>query len=106
MKSIARFLLFLLFVLVVFSGFLFTVNNTVEIPLWFGATLPPKPLGLWVLFAFAAGALLGLLLGFGLWRRVQLKLQVRQLRNQLDLAERQLSAHTQHSRTSASKGPE
>jgi len=106
MKSIARFLLFLLFVLVVFSGFLFTVNNTVEIPLWLGTSLPPKPLGLWVLLAFAVGALLGLLLGFGLWRRVQLKLQVRQLKHRLDLAERQLSTHRQHSGTSAGKGTE
>lgn len=106
MKSIARFLLFLLFILVVLSGFLFTVNNTIEIPLWLGTTLPPKPLGLWVLLAFATGAMMGLLLGLGLWHRVQMKLQVRQLRQRLELAEKQLSVHRQHSGPSANKTPE
>jgi len=106
MNSIARFLLFLLFIIIVISGFLFTVNNTAEIPLWLGASLSPRPLGIWVLFAFAAGALLGLLLGYGLWRRVQLKLQVRQLRHRLESVEKQLSIYRQHSGTSAGKGPE
>jgi uncharacterized integral membrane protein len=98
--------LFLLFIIVVFSSFLFTVNNAAEVSLWLGITLSPRPLGLWLLFAFSVGALLGLLLGFGLWRRVQLKLQVRQLTHRLKSLEKQLSIYRQHSGTSTGKGPE
>jgi lipopolysaccharide assembly protein A len=80
MKRLARFLLFLLLVLVLLAGFVFTLNNTTAVPLWLGTDLNPKPLSVWMLLAFAAGGLLGLLLGLGLLQRVRHRLEVRQLR--------------------------
>jgi uncharacterized integral membrane protein len=91
MKSIARFLLFLVLILVVLSGFIFTINNTVEVPLWLGVGFAPRPLGVWILLAFTAGGLAGLLLGLGLWRRVQSRLQLRQLRLRLQQTEAELA---------------
>jgi hypothetical protein len=54
---------------VLLAGFVFTLNNTLAVPLWLGANFAPKPLSIWMLLAFSAGGLLGLvldsLLGFG-----------------------------------------
>jgi hypothetical protein len=96
MKRLVRFLLFLLLILVLFAGFVFTLNNTVAVPLWLGASLAPKPLSIWMLLAFSAGGLLGLmldsLLGFGGLRQRfvharearQLRMKVKQLEQELD----------------------
>lgn len=92
MKSIARFLLFLFFVLVVVSGFLFTINNTEPVALWLGTSLQSRPLGVWVLLAFGSGALLGLALGVGLWRHVLYRAKVKRLQQRLAAAERELAA--------------
>jgi lipopolysaccharide assembly protein A len=80
MKRLARFLLFLLLVLVLLAGFVFTLNNTTPVPLWLGTDINPKPLSVWILLAFATGGLLGLMLGLGLWQRFRQRLEVRQLR--------------------------
>jgi uncharacterized integral membrane protein len=95
MKRLARFLLFLLLVLVLLAGFVFTLNNTSPVPLWFGADLDPKPLGIWMLLAFSAGGLLGLLLGFGLWQRFLHKLEARQLRARVRQLEQELAESKQ-----------
>ncbi|HEY0962632.1 MAG TPA: lipopolysaccharide assembly protein LapA domain-containing protein [Pseudomonadales bacterium] len=88
MKRLTRFLLVLVLLAVLLAGFIFTLNNTMAVPLWLGTDLNPQPLGLWMLLSFASGGLLGLLLGLGLWRRFRLKREVRQLRakvHQLEL---------------------
>ena len=103
MKRLARFLLFLLLLPVLAAGFLFTLNNTVAVPLWFGTYLNPRPLGLWMLLAFASGGLLGLLLGLRLWQRFRSRLELRQLRARLHQAEQELGAlkHQQLARNGA-----
>lgn len=105
MKSLARFLLFILFVLVVLSGFIFTVNNTAEVALWLGVSLDSRPVALWVLLAFGTGGLLGLLLGFGLWRRMQSRLQIMQMSMKLQQAEKELSALKQQVKSSPPRRP-
>lgn len=100
MKSIARFLLFILLVVVVLSGFVFTARNTIEVPLWLGLGFAPRPLGLWLVLAFCAGGVLGLLLGMGLWRRVRARLELRQLRARLQQCERELAVLKQQSKAS------
>lgn len=96
MKRLARFLLFLLLVLVLLAGFVFTLNNTTVVPLWLGTDLDPKPLSVWFLLAFSAGGLLGLLLGLGLWRSVRHRLELRQLRARIRQLEQEaaMSRHT------------
>ena len=91
MKRLVRFLLFLLLILVLLAGFVFTLNNTTAVPLWLGADLSPKPLSIWMLLAFSSGGLIGLLLGLGLWQRFlharearQLRLRVKQLEQELE----------------------
>lgn len=91
MKRLARFLLFLLLILVLLAGFVFTLNNTAPVPLWLGADLDSKPLSIWMLLAFSAGGLLGLLLGLGLWQRFLNRLEVRQLRARVRQLEQELT---------------
>ncbi len=91
MKRLARFLLFLLLVLVLLAGFVFTLNNPTPVPLWLGTDMAPKPLSIWMLLAFSAGALLGLLLGLGLWQRFLHKLEARQLRARVRQLEQELA---------------
>lgn len=91
MKRLARLVLVLLLLAVLLAGFVFTLNNTMPVPLWLGVPLEPQPLGLWMLLAFGSGGLIGLLLGLGLWRRFRQRLEVRQLRAKLRQAEQELN---------------
>lgn len=92
MKRLVRFLLFLLLIIVLLAGFVFTLNNTTAVPLWLGTEFSPKPLSIWMLLAFSSGGLLGLLLGFGLWQRFLHAREARQLRNRVKQLERELEA--------------
>jgi uncharacterized integral membrane protein len=91
MKRLARFLLFLLLLIVLLAGFVFTLNNTAPVGLWLGTDMAPKPLSIWMLLAFTTGSLLGLLLGLGLWQRFRNKLEVRQLRARVAQLEQELA---------------
>jgi uncharacterized integral membrane protein len=84
MKSVLRFLWFLLFLLVVLAGFIFTVHNADAVPLWLGLQFDPKPLSVWLLTAFIGGGLIGLSLGLGIWRGLKTRLTLRQQRQRLD----------------------
>lgn len=105
MKRMAGFLVFLLLVLVVLAGFLFTLNNDTPATLWFGRNFGPYSLGLWVLGAFVSGAVLGLVAGYGLWSKLRLRLEMRRLRRELEderrsaqqLRDRLVSADPGHS---------
>lgn len=106
MKSLARFLLFLLLILVLFAGFIFTLNNSAAVPLWLGIDLNPRPLGVWVLLAFIVGGLAGLLLGLGLWQRFRGRIAAHQLKRRLQQAEMELAILKQSADSSpqASRG--
>jgi uncharacterized integral membrane protein len=105
MKRLARFLLFLLLILVLLAGFVFTLNNTAAVPLWLGADLTPKPLGIWMLLAFTIGSLLGLLLGLGLWQRFRQGLEVRHLRARVRQLEHELNVLKPEPTAPANRGP-
>lgn len=95
MKRMAGFLVFLLLALVVLAGFLFMLNNELPVSLWLGRSFGPVSLGSWVLGGFAAGGILGLLTGYGLWHKLQLRLELRRLRHELQ-QERETRQAIQH----------
>jgi len=79
MSKLTRFIAGLFFLLVVLAGFVFTSNNSVVVPLWVGIELAPQSLAVWILLAFAWGGVLGLILGYGLFRRIKSQLKIKQL---------------------------
>jgi uncharacterized integral membrane protein len=89
MKSLARFLLFLFFILMGVLGWLFTIKNTVPVTLWLGFEMQ-FPLAVWILLAFGSGGLLGLSLGFGLWRHFTYRVKVKRLQQRLLVIESEL----------------
>lgn len=91
MKSVIRFLWFLLFLLLVLAGFLFTIRNPEPISLWLGVQFDPKPLSIWMLAAFISGGLLGLSLGLGIWRGLKTRLVLRQQRQRIEQQEQTLA---------------
>lgn len=102
MKSLFTFMTILVVLLVMTSGFLFTLNNTQSIGLWLGTDLSARPLALWIIAAFILGGCLGLFLGAGIWRRLyhrfrflQLQTKVQQQDRELDNLRQQLR-HLQH----------
>jgi len=84
MSKITRFIAGLFFLLVVLAGFIFTSNNSVMVPLWIGIELSPQSLAVWVLLAFVWGGVLGLLLGYGLFRRIKAQFKIKQLEARLN----------------------
>ena len=83
MNSTAGFLVFLLLLLVALAGFLFRLNNEGAATLWLGRDVAPLSLGIWVLGAFLVGGATGLLGGYGLWNKLQVRRQINSLRKQL-----------------------
>lgn len=79
MSKLTRFIAGLFFLLIVLAGFIFASNNSVEVPLWIGIDLAPQSLAVWVILAFAWGGVLGLLLGYGLFRRIKAQLKINKL---------------------------
>jgi len=79
MKSFFRFLFFLILILTVLAGFLFTIRNPEPVKLWLGIDLEPRPLSVWLIGAFIMGGLAGAILAAGLWRRFRNRLIIRQL---------------------------
>lgn len=88
MSKVFRFIIVLIFLLVVLAGFIFASNNSTEVPLWIGIELAPQSLAVWVLLAFAWGGVLGLILGYGIFRRIKAQLKIHQLEARLRKAEK------------------
>lgn len=84
MKGFFRFITFLVFVGTVLLAFLFAVNNTTEISLWVGTELPALSIGVIIIAVFILGGLTGLVLGVGIFRQLKYKVQIRQLKSQLE----------------------
>jgi uncharacterized integral membrane protein len=91
MKSFAGFLKFLLLMSIVIAGFIFALQNSTPVGLWLVQDFAPRPLSLWILFAFSCGGLSGLLLGYGLWRKIRLSWQLHQLQTQLRTCRQELA---------------
>lgn len=87
MSKLTRFIACLIFLFVLLAGFIFASNNSVKVPLWIGIELAPQSLAIWLILAFAWGGLLGLLLGYGLFRRIKAQLKIKQLEAQLKKVE-------------------
>ncbi|MDT8397665.1 MAG: lipopolysaccharide assembly protein LapA domain-containing protein [Pseudomonadales bacterium] len=92
MSRFIRFVAVLLLVLIVLGSFLFASFNTTEAPLWLVVELSPRPVGQWVVAAFATGGLLGLILGFGVFNRIKTRIQMRQLKSRLHDVEQELAS--------------
>ena len=88
MNRLMRYIAYLIFLLVVLAGFIFASNNSIEVPLWIGIELAPQSLAVWLLLAFSWGGLLGMLLGYGLFRRIKAHLKITQLEARLRQAEK------------------
>ena len=70
MKFLLRLLIVSALLLIVLAGVLFSVQNTVQVPLdLLVISLPERSVALWVLLAFASGGLIGMLISMGMiWR--------------------------------------
>ena len=84
MKSLVRFITFLVFVTIILLAFLFAVRNTTPVSLWIGIQLPEASVGVLVIAAFIVGGLLGLVLGLGVFRQLKYMVRIRQLQSQLN----------------------
>lgn len=91
MNSFAGFLKFVLLLLVLLAGFVFALQNATPVGLWLIHDFAPKPVSVWLLLAFSCGSLSGLLLGFGIWRRIRLGRQLRQLQSELQQCRQELA---------------
>ncbi len=90
MSTLSRAMAWLVLVVIFLLSVGFSFFNTQQVPLSFGfLVLSAQPLALWVLGAFAAGGLLGLLLGAGLFRRWRQAREITQLRAQISRLEKE-----------------
>lgn len=100
MKSVARFLMFLFFVLVVLAGFVFTLKNRTLVGLWLGTDFQSRPLSVWIIAAFICGGVLGLLVGFGVWGKLRSRVHVMQLQAKLQQNQQEISRLQQQLKSS------
>jgi uncharacterized integral membrane protein len=92
MSTLSRAMAWLVLVVIFLLSVGFSFFNTQQVPLSFGfLVLSEQPLALWVLGAFAAGGLLGLLLGVGLFRRWRQAREITQLRAQISRLEKEVA---------------
>jgi uncharacterized integral membrane protein len=91
MSTFIRFLVFLILIAIVLFGFVFSNYNTIEVPLWLGVDFSPQRLGVWIIMAFSLGGGLGLILGFGLFKRIKYRVQLSQLKTKLKETKQELS---------------
>lgn len=101
MKSLAGFLRFLIFSLVVLAGFVFAARNSTPVGLWMFADFSARPFGLWLLLAFASGALLGILLAQGLWWRLRAQRRIQRMQAEARAARLQIADLRQQLETKA-----
>lgn len=75
MQLVRKLAFFLVAIAMVVLGALFAVQNEVKVPLdLLVIYLPERPLALWVLLAFAAGGIVGLLTSLGIILRLRTRL--------------------------------
>lgn len=81
------------FLILVFVGSItFSFFNTTPVEISFGTwTIPAQPVSVWIIGAFVAGGLIGLLLGVGFLRNMKSKSEIRRLSMQLANAKKKVS---------------
>ena len=79
MSGIFRFILSVVLVLIVVFAVLFVSFNDTPVELWLGWTFSARPFGQWLILGFVLGGFSGVLLGYGLFRRLRLKLRIHKL---------------------------
>tara|TARA_B110000858_G_scaffold162625_1_gene187787 strand:- start:8960 stop:9286 length:327 start_codon:yes stop_codon:yes gene_type:complete len=81
------------FLLLVFAASItFSYYNSIPVPIGIGSwQLQPQPVSVWIIGAFVSGGLLGLFLGFGLFRSLKSRVEIRRLRKALVEAEEEVS---------------
>ncbi len=87
-----RFLRIVLFGLILVAVLVFSSHNTTKIAVWLGHELIAQPVSLWIISAFISGGLAGLLMGQGIWRRLQYRHEIPKLQQKIKLAESELSS--------------
>ena len=91
MRNLIRLAIWIFLLLVFFASIGFSFLNTTPVPLSLGFwTFAPQPLAVWVVAGFATGGFFGLLTGMGLIRVMKTRLEIRNLRKQLDAANQEL----------------
>jgi len=84
LKTLKRWIIILLMLIVVLMTASFALWNNVAVSLTFGLfTLDARPLSVWVISAFGLGALFGLTLGAGFIGNLKSNLRIRQLEKEL-----------------------
>lgn len=83
MKSFKRIILVLVLLLVVLAGVGFVRLNQDAVSLWLLTDFSPRPVGQWVLLAFIAGGLSGILAGLGLLRHLKTRFKQHSLESRL-----------------------
>jgi uncharacterized integral membrane protein len=84
MRTLKRWVIILLLLLVVLMTAGFSLWNNVAVSLTFGLfTLDARPLSVWVISSFGLGALFGLTLGAGFIGNLKSNLRIRQLEKEL-----------------------
>lgn len=91
MQRFFRCVIFLALLLLVLFAAVFVSMNDSEVELWMGWTFSPRPAGVWLVLAFACGGFLGLLLGYGLLRRLRSRYRIRHLEDQVAKLEQENS---------------
>lgn len=92
MRKIANLLSGFFLILVFVASITFSVFNSTPIVLTFGSwELPAQPVSVWIIGAFVAGGLIGLILGVGILRNIKSKSQIRRLTKQLSDARQEVS---------------
>ncbi|MFK7864384.1 MAG: lipopolysaccharide assembly protein LapA domain-containing protein [Pseudohongiellaceae bacterium] len=91
MQKLSNLLSGLFLVLVFIASITFTYFNSTPVVIKFGTfEFIELPVSVWIIGAFASGSLLGLLLGFGVFRGIKSKAEIKRLTKQLASAEQEI----------------
>ncbi|PCH63586.1 MAG: hypothetical protein COC19_00850 [SAR86 cluster bacterium] len=90
MRKLTRLLAVIFLLLVFFASIAFSYINTSKVAVSFGFyQFNEQAVSVWIISAFALGALLGLILGLGLLKSLKSRVEIRKLSKQLAAAQQQ-----------------
>jgi uncharacterized integral membrane protein len=79
MMVFVRFLRIVFFGQILVTVLGFSSHSTTKIAVWLGHEFTAQPVSLWIISAFISGGLAGLLMGQGIWRRLQYRHEIHKL---------------------------